>query len=171
VYLVTRTVPRNVIVFSRGMAAVVAVTLMSWVSLIAVGLAVLGPGVFTQPMFWMDMLIMFMGAVAYSSLFIFITLIMNRSMLVILLFTFMWEAFVPFFKGDMYLLTVNTYMSVLAQHPDKGRGLVVTAMQNDATMVNPVFAWIVLPAVGLGFLVLSGWWFSKFQYLPREDAE
>lgn len=171
VYLVTRTVPRNALVFSRGLAAVVAVTLMSWITLVCVGLAVVGPSIFGKSMFWMDAFIMLMGAVAYTSLFVFITLIVNRAMLLILVFTFVWEAFVPYLKGDMYLLTVNTYMSVLAQHPDKNHLMAVTAMQSDATMVNPVFAWIVLPAVGIGFLVLSGWWFSRYQYLPREDAE
>lgn len=171
VYMVTRTVPRNVLIFSRGLAAVVAVTLMSWISLICVGLAVVGPSIFGTSMFWMDMFIMFLGAVAYASLFVFITLIMNRAMLLILIFTFVWEAFVPYLKGDMYLLTVNTYMSVLSQHPEKNRLMAVTAMQSDATLINPVFAWIILPVVGIGFLVLSGWWFSQFQYLPREDAE
>jgi ABC-2 type transport system permease protein len=171
VYLVTRTVPRNALIFSRGLAAVAAVTLMSWISLILVGLVLLGPSMLTSGMFWMDMFIMLLGAVAYASLFIFITLIMNRAMLLILIFTFVWEAFVPYLKGDMYLLTVNTYMSVLAQHPDKAKLMAVTAMQSDSAGVNPVFAWIILPLVGVGFLILSGWWFSKFQYLPREDAE
>jgi len=171
VYLVTRTVPRSVLVLSRGLAAVAAVTLMSWISLVVVGLVIIGPSLFTQSMFWMDMLIMLFGAAAYSSLFIFITLIMNRAMLVILMFTFMWEAFVPFLKGDMYLLTVNTYMSVLATHPGKTEGLAVTAMTSEAAAVSTWIAWVVLPAVAVGMLILSGWWFSRFQYLPREDAE
>jgi ABC-2 type transport system permease protein len=171
VYLVTRTVPRNALIFSRGLAAVAAVSLMSWISLVLVGLVLLGPGLFSTTMFWMDMFIMLLGAIAYASLFVFITLIMNRAMLLILIFTFVWEAFVPYLKGDMYLLTVNTYMSVLAQHPEKSNLMAVTAMQSDASGVNPVFAWVILPIVGIGFLLLSGWWFSKFQYLPREDAE
>ena len=171
VYLVTRSVPRNVIIFSRGAAAVVAVALMSWLSLLAVGFVMVGPSVLTQGMFWMDAAIMLLGAAAYSALFVFITLIMNRAMLVILAFTFIWEAFVPYLKGDMYLLTVNTYMSVLATHPEKLSHAPVAALQAGATEVRPLFAWIVLITIGIGMLALSGWWFSRFQYLPREDAE
>ena len=171
VYLVTRTVPRNVILFSRGMAAVVAVTVMSWISLFAVAFVMLGPGFLSQGMVWMDMLIMFLGSVAYTSLFIFVTLIINRAMIAILAFTFVWEAFVPILDGDMYLLTISTYMSVLATHPNKTFGAVAAAIQNNASAVNPVYAWIVLLTVGIGFLLLGGWWFSKNEYLPREDAE
>ncbi len=171
VYLVTRTVPRNVLVFSRGMAAVVAVTLVSWIPLVGVALAMLGPGFVTEPMFWMDLFIMFLGSAAYCSLFVFITLLLNRAMLVILIFAFVWEAFVPFLKGDMYLLSVNTYMNVLATHPNKAAAAVVTAMQSDSTAVAQWAAWAVLPTVAVGMLLLSGWWFSRFQYLPREDAE
>ena len=172
VYLVTRSVPRATLVFSRGLAAVVSVTIMSWLSLIAVAFVMLGPGFLSQGVFWMDMLIMFLGAAAYSALFVFVTLLINRAMLLILLFAFMWEAFVPYLQGDMYLLTINTYMSVLATHPGKSEGVAaIAALQAGSSGVNVVYAWIILISVAVGFLMLSGWWFSKFQYLPREDAE
>ena len=171
VYMVTRTVPRNVMVFSRGLAAVVAVTLVSWIPLVCVALVMLGPGFITDRMFLMDLFVMFLGSAAYCSLFVFVTLIINRAMLVILLFAFLWETFVPYVKGDMYLLSVNTYMNVLAAHPNKGMAAAVTAMQSDSTAVAQWAAWLVLPTIAVGMLVLSGWWFSRFQYLPREDAE
>lgn len=171
VYTVTRTTPRSVMLFSRTLSAIAAVTLMSWMSLIGVGLVFLGGGMFTQGMFWMDLLIMLLGAGAYCALFVFITLILNRAMLAILFFAFLWESFVPFLKGDMYLLTVNTYMSVLSIHPNKTAGLTVTAMQGDSTSVAPWIAWIVLVGAAIGLMVLGGKWFTRNQYLPREDAE
>ena len=171
VYLVTRTVPRRVALISRSAAAVVAVTLTSWVTLIAIAFVVLGPGFLGQSMFWMDMLVMFLGAAAYSALFVLITLLLNKAMIVILLFTFIWEAIVPFLSGDMYLLTVITYMSVLAAHPGKTEGITITAMKSEATAVNPIYAWLILPGVAIGLLMLGAWWFSRFEYLPREDAE
>lgn len=171
VYTVTRTIPRHVMIASRTMAAVLAVALMSWFSLVGVGIVFLGGGAFTQGMFWMDMLIMLLGAGAYCALFVFVTLIMNRAMLAILFFAFLWESFVPFLKGDMYLVTVNTYMSVLAIHPNKTAGLTVTAMQSSATTVAAWVAWIVLLAVAATMSSLNGWWFTRNQFLPREDAE
>jgi hypothetical protein len=162
-------VPRNAIIFSRGLAAVVSVALTSWISLVAVAFVMLGPGFVAQGTFWMDVVVMLLGALAYSALFIFVTLIMNRAMLMILIFTFMWEAFVPVLKGDMYFLTINTYMSSLATHP--GKGAVMTVMQSETAPAAAWVSWAVLLSVGLGMLLLGGWWFSKFQYLPREDAE
>ncbi len=171
VYTVTRTTPRSVMIVSRTLAAVASVTLMSWMSLIGVGLVFLGGGLFTQGMFWMDLVIMLLGAGAYCALFVFVTLILNRAMLAILFFAFLWESFVPFFKGDMYLVTVNTYMSVLATHPNKTAGLTSQALQADSTTVTAWVAWIVLLGVCGAMLALNGWWFTRNQYLPREDAE
>ena len=171
VYTVTRTTPRRVMVVSRTLAAVAAVALMSWLSLIGVSLVFLGGGMFTQGMFWMDLLVMLLGAGAYCAMFVFVTLILNRAMLAILFFTFLWESFVPFLKGDMYLVTVNTYLSVLAIHPNKSAGLTSAALQGDTTTVTPWVAWAVLLGVTAGFLALNGWWFTRNQYLPREDAE
>jgi ABC-2 type transport system permease protein len=170
VYMVTRTVPRSAMVASRALSAVVAVTLTSWISLVGVALVMLGPDFVTRGMFWKDMLVMLLGAAAYTSLFVLITLLINRAMIAILLFCFVWESFVPYLKGDMYLLSVNTYMSVLADHPNKAMGA-VTAMQGDTTVIASWVAWLVLLAVSVGLLWLNGWWFSRFQYLPREDAE
>lgn len=171
VYTVTRTIPRNVMVASRTMAAALSVALMSWMSLVGVGVVFLGGGLFTSGMFWMDLVIMLLGACAYCSLFVFVTLIMNRAMLAILFFTFLWESFVPFLKGDMYLVTINTYMSVLATHPNKAAGLAVTAMQSDSSGVAAWIAWVVLLGVAVAMSSLNGWWFSRNQFLPREDAE
>jgi ABC-2 type transport system permease protein len=169
VYMVTRTVPRSVMVVSRSLAAVAAVALTSWVSLVAVALVMLGPGFVTEGMFWKDALIMLLGATAYTSLFVFITLLINRAMIAILLFTFVWESFVPYLKGDMYLISINTYMAALADHSTNPRALVATA--TDTSVITAWIAWVVLLAVSAVLLWTNGWWFSKFQYLPREDAE
>lgn len=171
VYLVTRTVPRNVMVFSRGLAAVAAVAAMSWLSLVAVAFVMLGSGFLGESMFWMDSLIIVLGSAAYSALFVFVTLVMNRAMIVILLFAFVWEVFAPYLSGDTYLLSINTYLSVLATHPNKSTAMAITAMQSDTTSVAAWVAWTVLLVVGFGVMWLDGWWFSRFQYLPREDAE
>ena len=171
VYLVTRPIERGTLIVSRSLAAVAAATLMSWMSVIAVGFAILGPGVFGQTMFWMDVLIMLLGALAYTALFVSISLLINRAMLVILLFTFVWEAFVPLINGDMYLLTINTYMSALALHPNKTLSFRVASQLSGDISVSPWVAWIVLGAVCVSLLWFCSWWFSRHSYLPREDAE
>lgn len=170
VYLVTRTVPRGVIMWSRGLAAASAVALMSWIAVFGVGVAIFGLNAFTRDMVWMDLVITLLGALAYSSLFIFITLIMNRAMLLILAFAFVWESFVPNFKGDLYLMSINTYMSALATHPTSAVPSGV-AGQVDVTGVASWVAWVVLLGIFVGFTALNAFWFRRFEYLPREDAE
>ncbi len=171
VYLVTRTTPRSTQIISRGLAAALAVTLTSWIPLVAVAFIVLGPDFLSEGMFWMDMLVMALGAAAYTALFTFVTLIRTKAMLIILLFAFLWEVIAPYLQGDMYLLSVNTYMSVLATHPNKSGIMAVTAMKSDSTAIAAWAGWAVLVTLSAGMLWLNGWWFSRFQYLPKEDAE
>ena len=172
VYLVTRTVPRSVIMWSRGAAAVVAVAVMSWISLGAVAAVMLGLGFLGEGFFWMDLVIMLLGAAAYSTLFIFITLITNRAMIVILAYAFVWESFVPQFTGDMPLLSINFYMTTLATHPSGASGPSgLRALLGGSTSVEPWVAWVVLLGIFLAGMALNAWWFGHFEYLPREDAE
>ena len=172
VYLVTRTVSRRVIMWSRGLAAVVAVTVMSWISLVAVAAVMLGLGFLGNGFVWMDLAIMMLGAAAYSTLFIFITLVMNRAMIAILAYAFVWESLVPNFSGDMPLLSINFYMTTLANHSEGGSmpsGL--QALTGGAVAVEPWVAWAVLLGIFVGGMALNAWWFGRFEYLPREDAE
>ena len=172
VYLVTRTVPRRVIMWSRGVAAVVSVALMSWISLAAVAAVMLGLGFLGEGMVWMDLVIMLLGAAAYSTLFIFITLIMNRAMIVILAYAFVWEALVPQFTGDMPLLSINFYMTTLATHSGQASGPSgLSSLFGGSVAVAPWVAWVVLLCVFFGGMALNAWWFGRFEYLPREDAE
>lgn len=171
VYLVTRTVPRGVIIWSRGAAAAVSVAVMSWISLFAVGSVMLGIGFLSHGMVWMDLLIMVVGAAAYSTLFIFITLIFNRAMIAILLYAFVWESFVPYFKGDMPLLSINFYLSTLATHPAGASTSGLSRLTGSAPTIAPWVAWTVLLVGIAGGMALNAWWFGRFEYLPREDAE
>jgi hypothetical protein len=59
----------------------------------------------------------------------------------------------------------------LANHPGKEQVLQVSAIQGDPTVIAPWVAWLVLAALAGGMFCLCGWWFSRFQYLPKEDAE
>lgn len=167
VYTLTRPIPRPVTLISKALSAITAVTLMSWVSLVCVALVILGPGFVTHSEFWMDMLIMLVGASAYSALFIFITLIMNRAMLAILFFAFIWEGVVPNLPGDMYYLSINTYMSAMASHASDGGA----ASQSDITAIPTWVAITVLLGVFAAFMTISSLWFKQFAFLPREDAE
>ena len=172
VYTLTRPIPRPTTLVSRALAAIAAVTLMSWVSLTFIALVILGPGFMTHSEYWMDMLIMLLGASAYSALFIFVTLIMNRPMVAILFFAFIWEGVVPNIPGDMYYLSINTYMTAMATHAgQESSGGIVAALMGDATTIPSWVAMVVLLGVFAAFMVINCFWFKQFAFLPREDAE
>jgi len=174
VYSLTRVVPRKSMLLARSLAATTCIAIVSWLSCIAGVLAILGPSGLATPGFWIDMGVMALGACAYASLFIFVSLLMNRAMIVCLLFAFGWESFVPRMPGDLYYLSISTYLKGLAAHPQPEKeGGIQAALtgQSVETLVPQIPSLIVLVAIIGVMVTLSGLWFQRFEYSPREDAE
>lgn len=169
VYTLTRPIPRPTTLISRALAAIASVTLMSWISLTLIALVILGPGFVTYSEFWLDMVVMLVGAAAYTALFIFVTLIMNRPMVAILFFAFIWESVVPNIPGDMYYLSINTYMSAMADQSSSGGAAAL--LQGDEVAIPAWVALTVLLGVFATFMTIGCLWFKQFAFLPREDAE
>ena len=172
VYLVTRAVPRGVMLLSRGLAVIVAVAAVCWLSVMGTGLGMLGVEALTSSFFWQDFLIVLIGAGAYCSLFIFFSLVFNKSMMVSISFAFVWETFVPNMPGDMYYLSILSYMNSIATHPGHDAVSPINLVAGGGANAIPVWAgWSVLLGLTVGLLALSAWWFRTHEYLPREDAE
>ncbi|MBC8066365.1 MAG: ABC transporter permease subunit [Chlorobia bacterium] len=174
VYLLTRPVERWKLVLFRTLASAVAVSLVSVVTLALVSAAVYGSP-FSNPMFFRDLVAILVGSLAYGTLFVFVTLLMSKAaMVVCLLFAFAWETAVPNMPGSMSSLSVSTYLSAIAQRPSAlGGGGFLGNMAN-ALGVNAVSAqtgWMILALMIAFFGGLGMWWFSTFEFLPREDAE
>lgn len=174
VYLLTRPVERWKLVLFRTLASAVAVSLVSVVTLALVSAAVYG-NPFANPMFFGDLVAILVGSLAYGTLFVFVTLLMSKAaMVVCLLFAFAWETAVPNMPGSMSSLSVSTYLSAIAQRPSAlGGGGFLGNMAN-ALGVNAVSAqtgWMILILMIAFFGGLAMWWFSTFEFLPREDAE
>lgn len=173
VYLLTRPVDRKVMLLSRLAAAVAITALVSLLGLVSIGLAVHGFGLFGNEYFLKDIKALLMGAVAYSSLFVLISLIVNRAMLVCLIFAFGWETVIPNFQGSVYLLSIYSYLTTIAERPSISAGGMFQALagQLGTNTLATGTAWtvmIILSAVCIG---VAAWWFSAFEYTPREDTE
>lgn len=117
---------------------------------------------------------MAIGIVAYIGLFVFLSLILAKSLVISLLFAFGWETFVPNMPGDMFYLSVLTYLRSAAPHAviagGPSLGDVITGALSPKSVSAPA-AWTVLCLFGLGIWFLCFWWFSRFEYTPREDSE
>lgn len=174
VYLLTRPIERWKLVSIRLLASAVAVAMVAAVTMLLVSIAVYG-NPFANPLFFKDLMAIFVGALAYGSLFVFVTLLMSKAaMVVCLLFAFAWETAVPNMPGSMSALSVSSYLSAIAQRPSAAGGTGFFGNMANALGVNTFSAqtgWIV-SILMIGFFAgMCMWWFSTFEFLPREDAE
>lgn len=175
VYLLTRPVQRWKLVLFRTCAASVAVMLVSVAAMLAVSAAVFG-NPFANPLFFHDLQAVLIGSLAYCALFVFVTLLLSKAaMVVCLLFAFVWETAVPLMPGSMSLLSIGTYLNAIAQHPStKGEAngdLGDAAANLGINSLSASTGWVAMLFVAVFFAGLCMFWFERFEYLPREDAE
>jgi ABC-2 type transport system permease protein len=174
VYLLTRPIERWKLVLLRTLASAVAVIAISSVTMILVSSAVYGNPL-SNPLFFRELMAIVMGSLAYGTLFVFVTLTISKaSMVICLLFAFAWETAVPQMPGSMSSLSVSTYLSAIAQRPSSLAtsgffGNVANAL--GVPTISSGTGWMVLTLLIAFFGGMGMWWFSTFEYLPREDTE
>lgn len=174
VYLLTRPVVRGKLLLARALASMIAVALLAMVAAVAVSFAAFGGAALSNQLLVNDFIAILVGSVAYGALFLLISLLVNRAMIVCLLFAFGWETAVPQLPGDVSRLSISTYLEAIARHPslpDPDNFLAVISGQATGAKMSAFagFQWMAVFSVVA--LVLSYMWFSKFEFVPREDAE
>ena len=174
VYLLTRPIPRWKLLLTRYLASVVVVAGIGILSAWILSVAVYHGSGLGNPLLAKDVEALCVGALAYGAFFLFVSLTLNRSMLVCLLFIFGWETSVPNMPGELYRLSIFSYLQAIAEHPQVSLGRSLASFVSGSLGTNVVSSgtalttMIVLIVVGLG---ASAWWFTNFEYVPREDAE
>jgi ABC-2 type transport system permease protein len=173
VYLLTRSQPRAWILLCRVLAATVTATIISWMALFAAGIPTLGANLLSSSAFRTDLVILAVGALAYVSLFTFVSLIINKALIVCLLYAFGWETFVQNMTGGMSRLSLSGYLSTLANHAAIASKGPVAFLSGDLGADKPAawVCWIVLLAVGIMLAGAGALWFQNNEYVAREDAE
>lgn len=169
VYLLTRPVPRQVLILGRMLAASLVVFAVSALSALAVSLSTHGGG----GLLARDLIALAVGALAYTGLFTLVSLVLNRAMIACLLFAFGWETLAAGVPGDLKLLTLNTHVIAIAERPTpEGSGFLdAVGSMLGATGLPASAAWLVLLGViGVTFAASMAW-FTHFEYTAREDAE
>lgn len=174
VYLLTRPIERWKLVLLRLLASALAVAIISTATMTLVSAAVYGNPL-SNAQFTRDLIAIIIGSLAYGSLFVFVTLLLNKAaMVVCLLFAFAWETAVPSMPGSMSALSVSSYLSAIAERPSATGGTGFFGNMANALGVNAISSqtgWIV-SVLMIGFFTGAAmWWFSSFEFLPREDAE
>lgn len=170
VYLLTRSTPRTQLLLGRWLATVAAVVT---VAALGMGLCIAGAGGVTIPI-WRDILAIMLGAVAYGSLFLMVTMVFNRALMICVLFAFGWESTVPNLATGIQQLSILSHMQAIADHPDTIGGkkfleaIAGIAGQND---LSPVSSAIKLGVFSVVMIALATYWFKTHEFIPREDAE
>lgn len=170
VYLLTRPVSRWKLLLMRYLAACVVVSFVGILTAVGLTLAVFHG--LRNDLLFPDILAIIFGAFAYGALFMMFSLLVVRSMIPCMLF-FVWELSIPNLQGDIYRLSIFSYMQGIAQHPvvgQKGGVGFLTGSLSD-NLLLPSTGYMVL-GIGSAVLTLMAlMWFSKFEFVPREDAD
>ncbi len=173
VYLLTRPVGRPTLLLSRAAAATLVVYAIAAACALTVALATrFGPGVAGS--LARDLVALAVGSLAYVGLFLVVSLLLNRAMVVCLLYAFGWETSVGNMPGDLYHLAVSSYLAAIGSKPAPTSGnpmLDLLSGQLGLNLISPERAWTVLVALIVVCVVFAARWFATHEYVPREDAE
>jgi ABC-2 type transport system permease protein len=165
-YLLTRPMPRWRILLAKYAAVVVVTTVMLWIADAAVALSLFGPARIGTSHLWKDVLILPIGAMAYSGLFMLLATIVPKALLYGLGYAFI-EPLLPLLPGDWQKISLLSYLHALAPHLDAGDATVST--QVVAADIAPWIAWTVVSAVICGSVLLALMIFSVREYTPQEE--
>jgi len=171
VYLLTRPIPRWKLILFRTLGATTITFAITAITLLVLAVSTTG---LSSAILLRDLIAAAVGAAAYVSLFVFVSLLINKSMIVCIIFAFVWESTAPVIPGDLYRLTITGYLNGISQHPSFGTGN--QNLMDALTKVlgtHEVAAWISYLSMGIliaACLAISCAWFSRFEYMAREDA-
>ena len=164
VYLLTRPIPRPTLLLTRYLASVLVVYLIG-----VFGAVCSAAGSHYWSLLGKDMVSLLIGAFAYGGLFLAISLLFNRSMIICLLYAFGWEISVPNMPGEMYRLSIYSYIQSIASYPEVAISSSLAGLSSKS-MTLPT-AWICMILAIVGLAVFSSYWFQTHEYIAREDAE
>jgi ABC-type transport system involved in multi-copper enzyme maturation permease subunit len=165
-YLFVRPIPRSIIYLGKYLAGILTslIIVIPSATLSFFILSTLDPvsevvrhmGVFLQ-----DLSILFLGILAYSSLFGAFGAVLKRPLLWGIVFSVGWEWVVTYIPGYIHKFTILHYLQSLLPHPSAQRGVLQIFQES----TSPVASVITLVVVSATFLGLSCWVVSRREYL------
>jgi ABC-2 type transport system permease protein len=171
VYLLTRPVSRWKLLLMRYLAACVAVSIVGVATALVLSCAIFH-NPFHNDLLMPDVLAIVFGSFAYGALFMMISLLVVKSMIPCMIF-FVWELSIPNLQGDIYRLSIFSYMQGIAQHPVVGQkggvGFLTGSLSDNLLLPSTGYSVLGIGTVVLTLCALA--WFTKFEYVPREDAD
>lgn len=172
VYLLTRPVPRWQLLLTRYVASVSVVSLIGIMVAALTSMGAYKGAFLSNPQLYKDIPPIILAAAAYGALFLFVSLIVNRALIICVLFAFGWETSIPSMQGDLFRVSVYSYVQSIADHPTSSKGILAMLQGNNGIQNIPSSqAYMILGGLIALCLAASAWWFTHFEFVPREDAE
>ncbi|MBB6052451.1 ABC transporter permease [Armatimonas rosea] len=176
VYLLTRPVPRWRLLLMKLIGAWVGITVTVSLSVLLLGLAVYGLKP-EWPRMLSDLRIIPVGALAYSSLFLFFATVMARPLIWALLYGFGWENIASLIPSGFAKLSILSYLRTLAPHLKEIIGAQDSAedvsnlllRSNPFTVTQPV-AWFTVSLVIVLCTGMALYFFTTREFVPREEG-
>lgn len=172
VYLLTRPIERWKLLLTRFLAAATSVALIGLIAALLLSAVLLHGNPFANELLGRDSVAIVLGSLEYGALFLMVSLLSSRAMMICIVFSFGWEWAIPNLPGDLYRLSVSSYMEAIAQHPmpaDKKTALLAGTLGTNLITTSSAYA--VMGIVTIAVLGLALWWFTHYEYVPREDTE
>jgi ABC-2 type transport system permease protein len=166
-YLLTRPMPRWRILLAKYAAAVVVTTATVWLADFVVALTLFGPAKLGASHLWKDILILPVGAMAYSGLFLLLATIVPRALLYGLAYAFV-EPLLPMLPGDWQKISLLSYLHALAPHLDAA-DLDAAGQAAGSSDIAVWLAWTVVAAVIVASVIFALAIFSTREYTPQEE--
>ena len=175
-YLLTRPVPRWRILFPKYLAACTAAFLAVGGATLVTALGTYGGSLGSAPLL-RDIGVLAVGVLVYTALFLLLGTVLNRPLIVGLLYGFGWETWVPNLPGSFSKFSLISYLRALAPHSKfEGDAVDVTqalaqATETVAAPISKGMAWSVLLIALALFSGLALTIFSTREYVPRDDVD
>jgi ABC-2 type transport system permease protein len=171
VYLFTRSTPRPQLLVGRFLASALVGVMVGIACLL---MAYLGSGVAIGKINLLrDMGVVSLGGVAYSSIFLFMSLIVRKAMVACVLFAYGWESLTSNLSVNAQYLSVVSHMRNLTsrnlnEEDNMMLRVVMGVLPED--FVKPIGSVLIMIVLSLILVSVSCYWIKSHEYTPREDV-
>ncbi|HLK55000.1 MAG TPA: ABC transporter permease [Chthonomonadaceae bacterium] len=177
-YLLTRPLPRWRFLLLKFIAVFLVTTAIAEIAVIVIAQIIYGSSGLGQAGPRQDMALLPLGVLTFGSLFLMIASLLNRPLILGLMYGFGWESVMSIFAasapGSFNHLFLISYFRALAPHlmpSDEGGSLQLFNSNLPPTPIPIWLAWTVLSSVCVLCLGGALYFFSTREYVPRDDAE
>lgn len=172
-YLLTRPLPRWRIAVAKFVAATALIMLTVWAATLALAVSTVGVAGPDASNVWRDIRVLPIGVVAYGGISLMLATILDRPLILGLLYAFVWEGWAARLPGDFEKLCIMAYLRALAPHiqmEQETTRLEEFLLAGEAATIGAGLAWGTLIAVTFASLGLALILFSRREYVSREEA-